>query len=113
MGALSGQFLSFVPRMYPQQEYSGRAYASARVTDVVICVVMVAGLFSWAVFWKDEPAPRCWFMSYLIILMFLREMKSPSVEFSRVQKTRSMSLFSYTLVFWLSVLVIQKLRNNL
>lgn len=99
MGALSGQFLSFVPRMYPQQEYSGRAYTSARVTDVVICVVMVAGLFSRAVFWKDEPALRYWFMSYLIILVFLREMKSPSVEFSRVQKTRSMSLFSYTLVF--------------
>lgn len=52
------------------------------------CVVMVAGLLTWAKCSGrvSQPQDVCFmWLSYLIIL-FLREMKSLSVEFSGVQK---------------------------
>lgn len=84
MGSPSASFLE-----YPEEKHSGRAYTSDRVTGVGTCVVMVAGPLTWAKCSGrvSQPQDVCFmWLSYLIILMFLKEMKSPSMEFSGVQK---------------------------
>lgn len=87
---------------YPEEKYSGRAYTSDRVTGVGTCVVMVAGLLTWAKCSGrvSQPQDVCfmWF-SYLIILMFLKETKLPSMEFSGGQKTQKYVFIFFALVF--------------
>lgn len=83
VGSPSALFLEYPE--YPEEKYSGRAYTSDRVTGVGTCVVMVAGLLTWAKYSGrvSQPQDVCFlWLSYLIILTFLKEMKSPSMEFS-------------------------------